>query len=115
MPVLLDAPLGDVGHPGPLGPLGPLGPQPVVVVSGGARGVTAAVVRDLARRHRPRLLLLGRTELVDEPAGLVGADDEREPGAPAGDPPRCRRAARASPPPRAGCSPSARCAPRSTP
>ncbi|WP_460447720.1 SDR family NAD(P)-dependent oxidoreductase, partial [Angustibacter aerolatus] len=78
VPVLLDAPLGDVGHPGPLGPLGPLGPQPVVVVSGGARGVTAAVVRDLARRHRPRLLLLGRTELVDEPAGLVGADDERE-------------------------------------
>ncbi len=36
----------------------------LVVVTGGARGVTAACVDELARKYRPRLLLLGRT---DEP------------------------------------------------
>ena len=55
-----------------------LGPDSVVVVTGGARGVTAQAVRALARAHRPRLLLLGRTPLVDEPEGLADATDRRE-------------------------------------
>lgn len=51
----------------PLGP-GPmssftLNPGEPVVVTGGARGITAAVVLELARRWRPTLLLLGRSPL----------------------------------------------------
>ena len=38
-----------------------LGPDSVVVASGGARGVTAAALIELARAHRPRIVLLGRT------------------------------------------------------
>ncbi|HKT01745.1 MAG TPA: SDR family oxidoreductase, partial [Rugosimonospora sp.] len=69
-----------------------IGPESVVVVSGGGRGVTAAALRLLARQHRPRLVLLGRTPLVAEPEGLAGATTEaelvrllasREPGSPA--------------------------------
>lgn len=52
------------------------GPDDVIVVTGGARGVTAAAVTALARSRRPRLALLGRTELADEPPGLpLGADE----------------------------------------
>ncbi|MGW7272054.1 SDR family NAD(P)-dependent oxidoreductase [Streptomyces sp. NPDC054864] len=58
-------------------PPGPPGPQDVLVVTGGARGVTAACVTALARVGRPRLLLLGRTAVVDEPAHLRAARDER--------------------------------------
>ncbi|MFJ9889800.1 SDR family oxidoreductase [Streptomyces sp. NPDC091287] len=47
----------------------------VIVATGGARGVTAAALLDLARTHRPRIVLLGRTELAAEPAGLVSATD----------------------------------------
>ena len=47
-----------------------VGPQSVIVVTGGARGVTAAGLRRLASQHRPRLALLGRTPLDAEPAGL---------------------------------------------
>ena len=62
----------------------------LVVVSGGARGVTAAVVLEMARRWRPTLLLLGRSPIGDDPAWAVGvADDKLEhaliaatPGAP---------------------------------
>ncbi|OWA00280.1 beta keto-acyl synthase [Streptomyces sp. CS113] len=53
-----------------------IGPQSVIVATGGARGVTAAALTDLARTHRPRIALLGRTELVDEPAGASAATDE---------------------------------------
>ena len=35
----------------------------VVLVTGGARGITFEVAHDLARAHRPRLVLLGRTPL----------------------------------------------------
>jgi NAD(P)-dependent dehydrogenase (short-subunit alcohol dehydrogenase family) len=45
----------------------------VIVVTGGARGVTAACVRLLASEHRPRLVLLGRTPLEAEPGGLSAA------------------------------------------
>jgi hypothetical protein len=54
-------------------PYAPVGGAPsfregtVIVVSGGARGVTATSLRSLCRL-RPRLALLGRTELVEEPA-----------------------------------------------
>ncbi|HEX5118836.1 MAG TPA: SDR family oxidoreductase [Pseudonocardiaceae bacterium] len=48
----------------------------VVVATGGARGVTAAALHALAAAHRPRMLLLGRTELADEPPGLATATDE---------------------------------------
>ncbi|MGD9485889.1 SDR family NAD(P)-dependent oxidoreductase [Streptomyces sp. TRM70308] len=48
----------------------------VIVASGGARGVTAAALLDLARAHRPRIVLLGRTEPAPEPAGLASARDE---------------------------------------
>ncbi|WP_079159324.1 type I polyketide synthase [Streptomyces griseus] len=48
----------------------------VIVATGGARGVTAAALLGLARTHRPRIVLLGRTDLAPEPAGLTSASDE---------------------------------------
>ncbi|WP_433379444.1 SDR family NAD(P)-dependent oxidoreductase [Actinoplanes sp. CA-142083] len=48
----------------------------VLVVSGGARGVTAAALLALAAECRPRMLLLGRTALVDEPEFVAPARDE---------------------------------------
>jgi acyl transferase domain-containing protein len=50
--------------------------RPFYVATGGARGVTAACLIGLARRVRPRLLLLGRTRLAREPAWSEGAPDE---------------------------------------
>jgi hypothetical protein len=48
----------------------------VFVASGGARGVTAAIVMALARRRRGSFILLGRTALVDEePAWREARDD----------------------------------------
>ena len=52
----------------------------VVLVSGGARGVTAACLREWAGRQAAcgcplRLVLLGRTELQTEPAACVGIND----------------------------------------
>ncbi|MEW2546752.1 SDR family oxidoreductase [Streptomyces sp. NPDC047002] len=55
-----------------------IGPESVIVATGGARGVTAAALLHLARAHRPRFLLLGRTDPADEPAGLPQAADEPE-------------------------------------
>ncbi|MFF4218391.1 SDR family oxidoreductase [Streptomyces nondiastaticus] len=52
------------------------GADDVLVVTGGARGVTAAAVAALARARRPRLALLGRTVLDDEPPGLPPDADE---------------------------------------
>lgn len=43
-----------------------LRPASVIVVSGGARGVTAAALASMGK-YRPRLALLGRTELTPEP------------------------------------------------
>jgi len=52
-------------------PAGPdqldLGPASVVLITGGARGITSLVARDLARRYRCTLILLGRSLLP--PAG----------------------------------------------
>ena len=49
---------------------------PVLVVSGGARGVTAAGLLSLASACQPRLLLIGRTALADEPEFLAAARDQ---------------------------------------
>ncbi|MFB7456883.1 SDR family NAD(P)-dependent oxidoreductase [Streptomyces sp. NPDC056188] len=51
-------------------------PESVIVATGGARGVTAAALLDLARTHRPRIVLLGRTAPSPEPEGLASAADE---------------------------------------
>jgi NAD(P)-dependent dehydrogenase (short-subunit alcohol dehydrogenase family)/acyl carrier protein len=45
----------------------PLSSESVVLLTGGARGITAEVAMSLAARHRPTLLLVGRTPLTDEP------------------------------------------------
>lgn len=50
----------------------------VIVVSGGARGVTAAALVQLADRFRPKIALLGRTVLNDEPACCRGTVTEEE-------------------------------------
>jgi malonyl CoA-acyl carrier protein transacylase/NADP-dependent 3-hydroxy acid dehydrogenase YdfG len=50
-----------------------------VVVSGGARGITAACALELARRVRPSLILLGRSpEPVTEPEWMQGLTAEPE-------------------------------------
>jgi acyl transferase domain-containing protein/NADP-dependent 3-hydroxy acid dehydrogenase YdfG len=50
----------------------------VIVVTGGARGVTAACALALARGGRPKLALIGRTPMPDaEPAWLNRVADER--------------------------------------
>jgi hypothetical protein len=55
---------------------GSIGPESLIVATGGARGVTAAAMLHLARTHRPRIVLLGRTELAAEPEGLPASTDE---------------------------------------
>ena len=51
----------------------------VVVITGGARGVTAACAVALAQRCKPTLVLLGRSEPPsEEPAWLAGLDGEAE-------------------------------------
>ncbi|WP_157436674.1 SDR family NAD(P)-dependent oxidoreductase [Actinospica robiniae] len=55
-----------------------LGPESVVVITGGARGVTAACARALARAFRPRIALIGRTPLVDDPPELREAATETD-------------------------------------
>jgi len=54
----------------------PLEPGDVVVASGGARGVTAATLIELARQARPYLVLLGRTPLAEEPAACRGVEGD---------------------------------------
>ncbi|WP_223839078.1 SDR family NAD(P)-dependent oxidoreductase [Saccharopolyspora pogona] len=46
-----------------------------LVVTGGARGVTALCVRALARHTEAAFVLLGRTELADEPSWARGVAD----------------------------------------
>ena len=53
-----------------------IGENSVIVATGGARGVTAVVLRALAREYRPSLVLLGATPLTDEPDYLSDATDE---------------------------------------
>jgi hypothetical protein len=53
-----------------------IGTNDVVVVSGGARGVTAACSVEWAKRCKARFVLLGRTALGDEPAACAGIADD---------------------------------------
>jgi NADP-dependent 3-hydroxy acid dehydrogenase YdfG len=65
------------GEPGPAPAVEvPVTPGSVLVVSGGARGVTAASLRSLAAAGRPRMLLVGRTALADEPEFLASGLDQ---------------------------------------
>jgi acyl transferase domain-containing protein len=48
----------------------------VVLVSGGARGVTAACIAEWARQCPARFVLLGRTHLSEEPAVCAGVANE---------------------------------------
>ena len=50
----------------------------VVVASGGARGVTATTLIELAREASLRFVLLGRTALADEPTELAGIEGEAD-------------------------------------
>ena len=56
-----------------------LRPGDAVIVTGGARGVTAEAALALAREFKPRLVLIGRSPLpADEPAYLAGARTESD-------------------------------------
>jgi acyl transferase domain-containing protein/NAD(P)H-dependent flavin oxidoreductase YrpB (nitropropane dioxygenase family)/NADP-dependent 3-hydroxy acid dehydrogenase YdfG len=57
-----------------------LPPEAVVLVTGGGRGITAEVALELARRHRPTLLLVGRSPLPqdDEPPATAGIETPAE-------------------------------------
>ena len=52
----------------------PLGSDDLLVVSGGARGITAECLRALATGPQPALLILGRTPLAPEPPWAAGLD-----------------------------------------
>jgi NAD(P)-dependent dehydrogenase (short-subunit alcohol dehydrogenase family)/3-oxoacyl-(acyl-carrier-protein) synthase len=53
-----------------------LGPGSVVVAFGGARGITAEVMKALAQSARPTIYLVGSSELVAMPAGLADCSPE---------------------------------------
>jgi 3-oxoacyl-(acyl-carrier-protein) synthase/NAD(P)-dependent dehydrogenase (short-subunit alcohol dehydrogenase family) len=61
---------------GPLGGRLPLDERSVVVALGGARGITAEVVKALAAAARPTLYLLGSNRLDDYPAQMFEGSDE---------------------------------------
>lgn len=55
----------------------PFSSSDVVLVTGGARGVTAAVAQEIAEQFQPTLVLIGRTDLEQvEPAWLQRCDTE---------------------------------------
>ena len=59
----------------------PVGPESVLVVSGGARGVTSACLLELAKAAHPKFVLLGRTdfdEKRDESSELAAIANENE-------------------------------------
>ncbi|MEV7779911.1 SDR family oxidoreductase [Kitasatospora sp. NPDC088351] len=64
--------------PGPGDPVDALGPEPVVVAVGGARGIAAVALAELARRHRPVIWLLGRSDPGSVPPELLDAADGDE-------------------------------------
>jgi malonyl CoA-acyl carrier protein transacylase len=71
--------LACVPSPLPTGTGSPaVGDGDVIVVSGGARGVTAAALKGLAGVCRPRFVLLGRTPLQPQPACCQGLLAEAE-------------------------------------
>ena len=76
--VLADTPVADAAVSGSAADTISVAPGGVVVVTGGARGVTAGSALALAARHGLRLALLGRTPLsaamADEPSGTTTAE-----------------------------------------
>ena len=52
----------------------------VVLITGGARGITAATALELAQAFQPRLVLLGRSPLppAEEPSDIAGVTDARQ-------------------------------------
>src|SRR5262249_56911052 len=69
--------------PGPLdtrgSPAVALDPNPTIWTTGGAGGITAKTAGDLARRHQPRLVLVGSSQLpADEPADTAGLSGAAE-------------------------------------
>jgi NAD(P)-dependent dehydrogenase (short-subunit alcohol dehydrogenase family)/acyl carrier protein len=55
-----------------------IAPGDVIIASGGARGVTATCLIELAKRHQPRLVLLGRSPLDVSPGWSEGLETEAE-------------------------------------
>src|SRR5207248_658026 len=62
--------------PGPLEkevPAVELGPDDTILITGGARGITAKIAAELARRYKPQSVLVGSSPLpADEPADTAG-------------------------------------------
>ena len=57
----------------------PIQPSDIIVITGGARGITAEIAVALAERYQPTLLLLGRSsEPIQEPEWLVGLETEAQ-------------------------------------
>ena len=66
-------------RPAPLTPGEPkLNKDSVLVVTGGGKGVTADALVELARRFSPRILIMGRTELTEEPPAYRDAENDAE-------------------------------------
>jgi NAD(P)-dependent dehydrogenase (short-subunit alcohol dehydrogenase family) len=57
---------------------GAITPESVIVITGGARGVTAACARALARTYRPRIALIGRTSPAEDRRELRDAASEAD-------------------------------------
>jgi 3-oxoacyl-(acyl-carrier-protein) synthase/NAD(P)-dependent dehydrogenase (short-subunit alcohol dehydrogenase family)/acyl carrier protein len=56
-----------------------LNPHDTVVVTGGGRGVTAAVLLEMSKLYKPQLIILGRTPLAPtEPAWLADLKTDQE-------------------------------------
>jgi len=56
-----------------------LSPASVILMTGGARGITAQIAVELAQRYQPKLVLLGRTSLTESGGALeIPLDDERK-------------------------------------
>src|SRR5262249_4212294 len=53
-----------------------VGPSSLIVATGGGRGIAAACLVELAKACRPRIVLIGRTRLGDEPEALRRATDD---------------------------------------
>lgn len=61
-----------------MNPLGVINPASVVLVSGGAKGITAHCVIKLAEKARCKFILLGRSAIESEPEWAKGIEDETE-------------------------------------
>ena len=51
-----------------------------ILVTGGARGITARIVEELAKRHQPNVVIVGRSELpsAEEEADTVGIEGQMQ-------------------------------------